>query len=166
MSLNYGTWKIARTSNNSHILMENLNLCFSPTSDTLMVISGWHPLHIYLWRLDTQEMVSFSCGVSVSSSLLHVIHSPLTNYLFILWYPIVEIWDVSATGSKMIWKHALLSDATCQDPVVQCRIPLWAWPQFWLCLPVLCPVGKQKICWTVEISSLEKRRGTSIAWKS
>jgi len=30
--------------NNSHILMENLNLCFSPTSDTLMVISGWHPL--------------------------------------------------------------------------------------------------------------------------
>ena len=36
--------------------------------------------NIYLWRLDTQEMVSFNHHFGYA---IHVIHSPLTNYLFI-----------------------------------------------------------------------------------
>ena len=71
---------------------------FSPTSDTLIVGSGGQ---ICLWRLDTQEMASFSY---YSWRTLDVIHSPLTNYLFILRNYSAEIWDVSATGSKMIWE--------------------------------------------------------------
>ena len=72
---------------------------FSPTSDTLMVGSREKPRQIYLWRLGTQEMVSFSHDFY---GVPHVIHSPLTNYLFIEQLNTVEIWDVSATGSKMI----------------------------------------------------------------
>jgi len=34
----------------------------------------------------------------------YVIHSPLTNYLFINRDHVVEIWDVSMTGSKQIWE--------------------------------------------------------------
>jgi len=34
----------------------------------------------------------------------HVIHSPLTNYLFIDQDRTVKIWDVSMTGSKPIWE--------------------------------------------------------------
>jgi len=34
----------------------------------------------------------------------HVIHSPLTNYVFIQQICTVEIWDVSMTGSKPIWE--------------------------------------------------------------
>jgi len=93
------------------------SLCFSPTSDTLMVKTRSDFTHrpMYLWRLDTQEMVSFSCDSSVWS-LQDVIHSPLTNYLFILQDSIAEIWDVSATGSKVIWKHASLSGVTSICP--------------------------------------------------
>ena len=94
------------------------SLCFSPTSDTLMVEtnSDFTQQIIYLWRLDTKEMVFFSHDWSNSWSSLHVIHSSLTNYLFILWNFLVEIWDVSATGSKMIWKHASLSGVTSICP--------------------------------------------------
>ena len=59
---------------------------------------------IYLWRLDTKEMVFFSHDWSNSWSSLHVIHSSLTNYLFIQRIHTVEKWDVSTTGSKMIWE--------------------------------------------------------------
>jgi len=72
---------------------------FSPTSDTLMVGSREKPRQVYLWRLDTQEMASFSHDFY---GVPHVIHSPLTNYLFIERLDTVEIWDVSETGSKMI----------------------------------------------------------------
>ena len=75
-------------------------LRFSPTSDTLMAISEGQPRQVYLWRLDTQEMVSFSHDFRDA----YAIHSPLTNYLFIKQRYIVEIWDVSTTGSKMIWE--------------------------------------------------------------
>jgi len=93
-------------------------LRFSPTSDTLMVETNSGSTHrtIYLWRLDTQEMVSFSCDWSASWSSPHVIHSPLTNYLFLQQDRGPEIWDVSATGSKMIWKHVSLSDVTSICP--------------------------------------------------
>jgi len=77
------------------------SLRFSPTSDTLMAAFKEKPCEIYLWRLDTQEMVSFSHGFSY---MPHVIHSSLTNYLFIQRLHTVEIWDVSTTGSKMIWE--------------------------------------------------------------
>jgi len=82
------------------------SLRFSPTSDTLMAVFEEKPSHIYLWRLDTQEMVSFSHEFDYA---IHVIHSPLTNYLFIIRDFRVEIWDVSVTGSKMIWEAKLLA---------------------------------------------------------
>jgi len=83
-------------------------LRFSPTNDTLMAVFEGEPHQVRLWRLDTQEMVSFSHDFDDA----HVIHSPLTNYLFIQQRYTVEIWDVSATGSKMIWeiKPASTSD--------------------------------------------------------
>ena len=77
------------------------SLVFSPTSDILMAIFRETPCHIYLWRFDTQEMSSFSHDFNYR---LHVIHSSLTNYLFIQRNYTVEIWDVSMTGSKMIWE--------------------------------------------------------------
>jgi len=76
------------------------SLHFSPTSDTLMAVFREEPRHIYLWRLDTQEMVSFSHDFNYN---LHVVHSPLTNYLFIERNYTVEMWGVSMTGSKWIW---------------------------------------------------------------
>jgi len=96
------------------------SLHFSPTSDTLMVEtdSGFTQKTIYLWRLDKQEMASFSCDWGGFWSPPHVIHSPLTNHLFILRDRRAEIWDVSATGSKMIWeiKHASTSRVTSICP--------------------------------------------------
>jgi len=56
------------------------SLYFSPSSDTLMAVFREKPRHIYLWRLDTQEMVSFSHDFGYEP---HVVHSHLTNYLFI-----------------------------------------------------------------------------------
>jgi len=79
------------------------SLYFSPTSDTLMAAFMEKPCHIYLWRLDTQEMVSFSHDFNYT---LRIIHSSLTNFLFIERDRTVEIWDVSTTGSKMIWEKA------------------------------------------------------------
>jgi len=80
---------------------QSLSLYFSPTSDTLMAAFREKPCHVYLWRLDTQEMVSFSHDFNY---VPHVIHSSLTNYLFIHRDLTVEIWDVSTIGSKMIWE--------------------------------------------------------------
>jgi len=57
-----------------------LLLHFSPTSNTLMAVFRQKPCHIYLWKLDAQEMVSFSEDFDF---VPHVIHSSLTNYLFI-----------------------------------------------------------------------------------
>jgi len=76
------------------------SLHFSPTSDTLMADFREKPRHIYLWRLDTQEMVSFRHDFNYDP---HVIHSPLTNYLFIERNYGVDMWDVSMTGSEWIW---------------------------------------------------------------
>jgi len=76
------------------------SLIFSPTSDSLMAVSRGEDI-IYLWRLDTQEMTSFSHRFPYDS---RVIHSPLTNYLFIQRDFTVEIWDVSVAGSKLIWE--------------------------------------------------------------
>ena len=64
------------------------SLHFSPTSDTLMADFREEHRHIYLWRLDTQEMISFSHDFEYE---LHVVHLPLTNYLFIQRIYTVEI---------------------------------------------------------------------------
>jgi len=56
---------------------------------------------IYLWRLDTQEMASFSHDFN---SVSHVIHSLSTDYLFIKRPCTLEIWDISVTGTKPIWE--------------------------------------------------------------
>ena len=76
------------------------SLIFSPTSDSLMA-GFWGKDMIYLWRLDAQEMESFSHDFKY---VPYVIHSPLTNYLFIDQNYKVKIWDVSVTGSKLIWE--------------------------------------------------------------
>jgi len=77
------------------------SLHFSPTSDTLMAVFREKPCHICLWRLDTRDEVFFSHDFDDG---LHVIYSPLTNYLFIERDHTVEIWDVSVGGSRMIWE--------------------------------------------------------------
>jgi len=84
------------------------SLHFSPTSDTLMAVFREEPRHIYLWRLDTQEMVPFSHDFDYDP---HVIHSPLTNYLFIRRNYTVEMWDVSMTGSEWIWETKYLANS-------------------------------------------------------
>jgi len=73
------------------------SLYFSPTSDTLMADFREEHRHIYLWRLDTQEMVSFSRDFDYTP---HVVHSPLTNYLFIERNYTVEMRDISMTSSE------------------------------------------------------------------
>jgi len=75
------------------------SLVFSPTSDSLMAVF-WGDI-VYLWRLDTLEMASFSLSFPYDS---RVIHSPLTNYVIIERVKTVEIWDVSVTGSRPIWE--------------------------------------------------------------
>jgi len=85
-----------------------LSLYFSPTSDTLMAVFREEPHHIYLWRLDTQEMVPFSHDFDYDT---HVIHSPLTNYLFIQRLYMVEMWDVSMTSSECIWGTKYLANS-------------------------------------------------------
>jgi len=86
------------------------SLSFSPTSDTLMADFREEHRHIYLWRLDTQErMVSFSHDFNYA---LHVVHSPLTNYLFIQRLYTVEMWDASMTGSECIWETKYLANST------------------------------------------------------
>jgi len=72
------------------------SLVFSPTSDSLMAVSRGGDI-VYLWRLDTQEMASFSHHFPYYS---RVIHSLLTNYLFIQRDFTVEIWDVSMTDNE------------------------------------------------------------------
>ena len=67
------------------------SLVFSPTSDSLMAVSWGNVIYVYVWRLDTQEMASFSHHFHYN---LCVIHSPLTNYVFIERDFTVEIWDV------------------------------------------------------------------------
>jgi len=76
-----------------------LSLHFSPTSDSLMATS-WEK-DIYLWRLDRQEMASFNHDFDY---VPRVIHSSLTNYVFIKQDITVDIWDISMTCSKQIWE--------------------------------------------------------------
>ena len=76
-----------------------LSLHFSPTSDSLMATS-WEK-DIYLWGLDRQEMASFNHDFDY---VPRVIHSSLTNYVYIKQDITVDIWDISMTCSKQIWE--------------------------------------------------------------
>ena len=88
------------------------SLQFSPTGDTLIAAfrEPGQPLmvpftdhgHIYVWRLDTEEMASLSVDIGYAPPA--VIRSPLTSHLFIPQYDTVEIWEVSMTRSHMIFK--------------------------------------------------------------
>jgi len=84
------------------------SLYFSPTSNILMAVFREEHRHIYLWRLDTQEMVPFSHDFDYDT---HVVHSPLTNYLFIRQNYTVDMWDVSMTGSEWIWETKYLANS-------------------------------------------------------
>ena len=77
------------------------SLHFSPTSDCLMA-AFWMSHHKYLWRLDTQQMMSFDLDVGPASPA--VIHLPHTNRVFVPRDKTVEIWEVSATGSNKIFE--------------------------------------------------------------
>jgi len=93
------------------------SLDFSPTSDTLMAVFREEHRHIYLWRLGTQEMVSFSRGFDYN---IRVVHSPLTNYLFIERNYRVEMWDVSMTGSEWIWETNSLANSNVASICPSC----------------------------------------------
>ena len=80
------------------------SLHFSPTSDILMaVFKGTE--YICVWRLDTQEMASFSVDIGDAPPV--VIRASLTSHLFIARYDTVEIWEVSMTSSHMIFETKL-----------------------------------------------------------
>ena len=80
------------------------SLHFSPTSDILMAVF-WKPEYICVWRLDTQEMTSFSVNTRHITPV--VIRAPLTSHLFIPRDDTVEIWEVSMTSSHMIFETKL-----------------------------------------------------------
>ena len=52
-----------------------------------------------MWRLDTQEIVTFSGDIPAA-----IIRAPLTSHLFIPQYDTVEMWEVSMTSSHMIFE--------------------------------------------------------------
>jgi len=77
------------------------SLHFPPTSDCLMAVFKNYR-HQCLWRLDTQEMTSFSLYVGDIPPA--IIHSPNANCLFVPRDDTVEIWEVSMSSSNMIFK--------------------------------------------------------------
>ena len=74
------------------------SLQFSSTSDYLMAVFRESPDKC-LWRLDTNQMMPFDLHVGYDSPA--VIH---TNRVFVPRDNTVEIWEVTETGSKMIFK--------------------------------------------------------------
>jgi len=57
--------------------------------------------HYCLWRLDTQEMMTFDLDVRYS---LAIIHSPHANHVFVARDNIVEILEVSMIGSNTVFE--------------------------------------------------------------
>ena len=91
------------------------SLCFSPTSDSLVATCN-SPDHICLWRLDTQEMASINLEVGHIPPA--VVHLASTDFLFIPRSRTVEVWEVSMTGSNMIFEieSPMTSEITCICP--------------------------------------------------
>jgi len=61
-------------------------------------------LHKCVWKLDTQEMVSFDLDSDYNEVPPAVIYSPHTIRVFVPQVTAVEIWEVSTTGSNMVLK--------------------------------------------------------------
>jgi len=85
------------------------SLHFPPTSDCLMAVFE-ESRHQCLWRLDTQEMISFD--LDVQRIPLAIIHSPNASHLFIARYNTVKIWEVSMSSSNMIFKTGPLTTSS------------------------------------------------------
>ena len=88
----------------------NLSLLhFSPTNDYLTTTLKENYLQC-LWRLDKQQMVSINIGDNQFYIPPAVIHSFHTNRVFSPQHYTVEIWEVSTTGSNMIFETERLTD--------------------------------------------------------
>ena len=84
--------------------LDNISsLHFSSTSDYLVVVFG-EPPEKRLWRLDTNQMMSFDLHVGYDSPA--IIH---TNRVFVPRDNTVEIWEVTKTGSTMIFNTEFLT---------------------------------------------------------
>jgi len=93
------------------------SLHFSPTSDCLMA-TFWGSHHKHLWRLDTQQMVSFNLVVGYDPPA--IIHLPCTNHIFVPRNNTVEIWEVSTTGSYMIFETEPLTTSNLTKICASC----------------------------------------------
>ena len=82
------------------------SLYFSPTSDCLMAIFGGSD-HKCLCGPDAQAMVSFDLDVGWIPPV--VFHSPHTSRIFVARDKTVEIWEVSMSGSNMIFETGPLT---------------------------------------------------------
>ena len=85
----------------SHPPGDLASLRFSPTSDCLMAaFRGSH--HKCVWKLDTQQMMSFDSDYKYELTLPAVIYSSHTIRVFVPQIDTVKIWEVSTTGSNMV----------------------------------------------------------------
>jgi len=84
------------------------SLYFSLTGDFLMAAFE-ESRHECLWRLDTQQMLSFDLDVRHIPPA--VIHLPHAQHVFVPRNKTVEIWEVSATGSNMIFETEPLTNS-------------------------------------------------------
>jgi len=91
----------------SHLPGKISSLHFSPTNDYFTAALKENNRQC-LRRLDTQQMVSLNIGGNDIPP--EVIHSSHTNRIFAPRDTTVEIWEVSATGSNMIFETEQLTD--------------------------------------------------------
>jgi len=80
------------------------SLYFSPTNDCLTAEFEEEDGSKCLRRLDTQQMVSLNIGRNLFKTAPAVIHSSHTNRVFAPRYHTVEVWEVSTTGSNIIFE--------------------------------------------------------------
>ena len=87
--------------------LDNISsLHFLSTSDCLVAVFG-EPPEKCLWRLDTNQMMSFDLHVGYDSPA--IIH---TNHVFVPRDNTVKIWEVTETGSRMIFKTEPLTTSS------------------------------------------------------
>ena len=94
------------------------SLHFSPTSDFLVATFD-SPDHICLWRLYAPEMAPINLEIGhISSACIHLPMLTSTDFLFILRSRTVEIWEVSSTGSNMVFEiqSPMTSEISCICP--------------------------------------------------
>jgi len=85
--------------------LDNISsLHFSSTSDYLVVVFG-EPPEKRLWRLGTDRTIPFDVGYD-SPAVIH------TNHVFVPRDNTVEIWEITETGSHMIFKTEPLTTSS------------------------------------------------------